>query len=81
MTRVIGCLVFFLGYHDLDEEENNGKRKKLRIDTGEIDIFAISKDKKEYLFIKLKNTNLIKQLNNLHSPISRCSCPIFYLVS
>jgi restriction system protein len=36
------------------EEEVNGKRKKYRTDTGEVDIFAISKDKKEYLVIELK---------------------------
>ena len=40
--------------YDRNEEEVNGKRKKYRTDTGEIDIFAISKDKKEYLVIELK---------------------------
>ena len=36
------------------EEEVEGKRKKFRTDTGEIDILAISKDKSEYLVIELK---------------------------
>tara|TARA_Y100001936_G_C15737876_1_gene489417 strand:- start:67 stop:594 length:528 start_codon:yes stop_codon:yes gene_type:complete len=40
--------------YDLNEEEVDGKRKKLRIDNGEIDIFAIRKDKKEFLIIELK---------------------------
>jgi len=40
--------------YDRHEEEVDGKRKKSRTDTGEIDIFAISKDKTEYLVIELK---------------------------
>ena len=40
--------------YDRNEDEVDGKRKKYRTDTGEIDIFAISKDKKEYLVIELK---------------------------
>ena len=40
--------------YDLNEEEIDGKRKKFRTDTGEIDIFALSKDKKEFLVIELK---------------------------
>ena len=32
--------------YDICEETIDGKRKKFRTDTGEIDIFAISKDKK-----------------------------------
>ena len=40
--------------YDLQEDEVDGKRKKYRTDTGEIDIFAISKDRKEYLVIELK---------------------------
>jgi hypothetical protein len=36
------------------EEEIEGKRKKARTDTGEIDIFALSKDETEYLVIELK---------------------------
>ncbi len=32
----------------------NGKRKKFRTDTGEIDIFALSKDETHYLVIELK---------------------------
>ncbi len=40
--------------YDLHEEMVDGKRKKFRTDTGEIDIFAISKDRTEYLVIELK---------------------------
>ena len=40
--------------YDLHEEVIDGKRKKFRTDTGEIDIFAISKDRSEYLVIELK---------------------------
>tara|TARA_B100000886_G_C20285146_1_gene432980 strand:- start:42 stop:431 length:390 start_codon:yes stop_codon:yes gene_type:complete len=40
--------------NDLCEEQIDGKRRKFRTDTGEIDIFALSKDKKTYLVIKLK---------------------------
>ena len=40
--------------YDLCEEQIDGKRKKFRTDTGEIDIFALSKDKKTYLVIELK---------------------------
>ena len=40
--------------YDLHEESIDGKRKKYRTDIGEIDIFALSKDKKEYLVIELK---------------------------
>lgn len=40
--------------YDRHEQEVDGKRKKSRTDTGEIDIFAISKDKTEYLVIELK---------------------------
>ncbi len=40
-------------YHRYEKEEN-GKRKKFRTDTGEIDIFAKSTDEKEYLVIELK---------------------------
>ena len=40
--------------YDICEETIDGKRKKFRTDTGEIDIFAISKDKKTYLVIELK---------------------------
>ena len=40
--------------YDRCEEEIEGKRKKARTDTGEIDIFAISKDETEYLVIELK---------------------------
>ena len=36
------------------EEVVDGKRKKFRTDTGEIDIFALSKDKTHYLVIELK---------------------------
>jgi len=40
--------------YEICEEEVDGKRKKFRTDTGEIDIFAQSKDKSEYLIIELK---------------------------
>ena len=40
--------------YDLHEEVIDGIRKKFRTDTGEIDIFAISKDRSEYLVIELK---------------------------
>ena len=40
--------------YDLCEEQIDGKRRKFRTDTGEIDIFALSKDKKTYLVIELK---------------------------
>ena len=40
--------------YDRCEEEIDGKRRKFRTDTGEIDIFAISKDETEYLVIELK---------------------------
>lgn len=40
--------------YDKHEEEKDGKRKKYRTDTGEIDIFARSKDKTHYLVIELK---------------------------
>ncbi len=40
--------------YDRHEDEIDGKRKKFKTDTGEIDIFAISKDKTEYLVIELK---------------------------
>jgi restriction system protein len=40
--------------YDRNEEEIDGKRKKFRTDTGEIDIFAISKDESEYLVIEVK---------------------------
>ena len=40
--------------YKLQEETKDGKRKKFRTDTGEIDIFAISKDEKEHLVIELK---------------------------
>ncbi|MBR85755.1 MAG: hypothetical protein CMM29_03030, partial [Rhodospirillaceae bacterium] len=36
------------------EEEVDGKRKKFKTDTGEIDIFARSKDKSKFLVIELK---------------------------
>lgn len=37
--------------YDLNEEWADGKRKKFRTDTGEIDIFAVSKDRKEFLIV------------------------------
>ena len=40
--------------YDRCEEEVDGKRKKFRTDTGEIDIFAMSKDKSKFLVIELK---------------------------
>ena len=40
--------------YDRCEDEIEGKRKKARTDTGEIDIFALSKDETEYLVIELK---------------------------
>ncbi len=40
--------------YDKHEEEIDGKRKKFRTDTGEIDIFALSKDETHYLVIELK---------------------------
>lgn len=40
--------------YDRWEEEIDGARRKQRTDTGEIDIFALSKDKTEYLVIELK---------------------------
>lgn len=40
--------------YDLNEMEIEGKRKKYRTDTGEIDIFAKSKDGSHYLVIELK---------------------------
>ncbi len=40
--------------YDLQEEFIDGKRVKFKTDTGEIDIFAISKDRKEHLVIELK---------------------------
>ena len=39
---------------DRHEAQIEGKRKKYRTDTGEIDIFALSKDKKTYLVVELK---------------------------
>jgi len=44
----------FLQDYDLHEEKIDGHRKKKRTDTGEIDIFALSKDKTEYLVVELK---------------------------
>ena len=48
--------------YDLHEEyiEKNKKktRKKFKTDTGEIDIFALSKDKKTFLVIELKKGRL-----------------------
>ena len=43
---------------DLNEEYIDKKRKKFRTDTGEIDIFALSKDKKTFLVIELKKGRL-----------------------
>ena len=40
--------------YKLQEKKVDGKRKKFRTDTGEIDIFAISNDGKEHLVIELK---------------------------
>ena len=40
--------------YDLVEEIVDGRRKKFRTDTGEIDIFAKSRDNNEYLVIELK---------------------------
>ena len=40
--------------YDRHEEVADGKRKKFRTDTGEIDIFALSKDKTHYLVVELK---------------------------
>ena len=40
--------------YDRCEKFADGKRKKFRTDTGEIDIFALSKDKTHYLVIELK---------------------------
>ena len=40
--------------YQICEEQVDGKRKKFRTDTGEVDIFALSKDKTEYLIIELK---------------------------
>ena len=40
--------------YDRHEQIVDGKRKKFRTDTGEIDIFALSKDKTHYLVIELK---------------------------
>ena len=40
--------------YDLHEEMVDGHRKKKQTDTGEIDIFALSKDKTEYLVVELK---------------------------
>ena len=40
--------------YDRHEEVTDGKRKKFRTDTGEIDIFALSKDKTHYLVVELK---------------------------
>ena len=40
--------------YDLHEKYVDKKRKKYRTDTGEIDIFALSKDKKIYLVVELK---------------------------
>ena len=40
--------------YDISEEVIDGKRKKFRTDTGEVDIFALSKDQKEFLVIELK---------------------------
>ena len=50
------------------EKEVEGKRKKFRTDTGEIDIFAKSKDEKEFLIIELKkgraSDKVIGQIQN-----------------
>ena len=40
--------------YDLHEKYVDQKRKKYRTDIGEIDIFALSKDKKIYLVVELK---------------------------
>ena len=43
---------------NLNEEYVDKRRKKFRTDTGEIDIFALSKDKKTFLVIELKKGRL-----------------------
>ena len=44
--------------YDLNEEYIDKTRKKFKTDTGEIDIFALSKDKKTFLVIELKKRKL-----------------------
>ncbi len=44
------------------EEVVGWKRKKFRTDTGEIDIFALSKDETHYLVIELKKGEQVTKL-------------------
>lgn len=51
-------------YELYEDEDENGKKnigKQIPTDTGRIDILAISKDKKEFLVIELKNKNASDQ--------------------